>query len=132
MNGKTEPVYADIEIYLFDTELSEIIEWLEKRFLLLLPDTETPGNSTTHHFFARTDSTTIKIVIVEKISGGYTSISFQSAHTPWKTDLDCARDAFGHFQVEVRCCADSWSPEQNPDEWLSICQEGESVIIWRA
>lgn len=131
MNGKTNPAYTDIEIYLFNVKLSDTLDWLQARFLSLVPDTETPGNSTTHHFFARTETESIRITIVEKVARGYTSILFDSPNTPWETDLDCARDAFRHLLVEVRCCAGSWMPEQNPDEWLSICEEGESVITWR-
>ncbi|HJN50461.1 MAG: hypothetical protein QGI68_11640 [Pseudomonadales bacterium] len=130
MNGKAKPVYADIEIYLLSKGLSDIVEWLKKRFVLLLPDTEAKGNSTTHHLLAKTDTATIRIIIVEKVLDGYSSVLFDSPNTPWESDLDCARDAFRHLRVEVRCCAGSWSPEQNPDEWLSICQEGESVITW--
>lgn len=130
MNGKTEPVYTDIEIYLFKPELSDIINWLKKRFLLLLPGTKVTEYSTTYHFLAKTETESIRIVIIEKILDGYSSIFFDSPDTPWETDLDCARDAFRHFRVEVRCCANSWSAEQNPDEWLSICQEGESIMTW--
>jgi len=129
MNSQTAPAYADIEIYLADVELIDITSWLKKRFLLLLP--ESGVDSITQNFLAKTETETIRIVIVERVVNGYTSILFDSPYTPWETDLDCARDAFHHLQVEVRCCTGSWIPEQNPDEWLSICQEGESVITWR-
>ncbi len=131
MNGKAETLYTDIEIYLFNAKLNDIIEWLKKRFLLLMPHTTATGHTHTYRFFAKTETETITIIIIEKIVDGYTSIFFDSPHTPWNTDLECARDAFSHFLLEVRCCAASWLPEQNPDEWLSICQEGESVITWR-
>lgn len=131
MNGKPTQAYTDIEIYLFDATLSDILNWLQDRFLSILPDTETAGSSTTHHFFAQTETASIRIIIVEKVAGRYTSILFDSPNTPWETDLDCARDAFRQLLVEVRCCVASWLPEQNPDEWLSICGEGESVINWR-
>ena len=130
MNGKTEPVYTDIEIYLFKKELSDIISWLKKRFILLIHGKEVTEYSTTYHFLAKTETESIRIVIIEKILDGYSSIFFDSPDPPWQTDLDCARDAFRHFRVEVRCCANSWSAEQNPDEWLSICQEGESIMTW--
>lgn len=132
MNGNTKPVvYTDIEIYIFKPQLSDVIEWLKSRFSSLSADPATPGSSTTHHFFAKTDSGAIRITVVEKIARSYTSVFFDSPDTPWKTDLDCARDAFRHLQLEVRCCVNSWSPEQNPDEWLSIAADGESVITWQ-
>ncbi len=130
MNEQADPAYADIEIYLANTELGDIISWLKHRFLSVALDTQATDSATTHHFLAKTETTNVNITIVERILDGYSSVFFDSPNTPWEVDLDCARDAHRHLQVEVRCCAGSWSPEQNPDEWLTICQEGETVITW--
>lgn len=131
MNNETETRYPDIEIYLHDTRPEEILAWLKEKFRAVTPSQLERPNARVHRIRVESEQAAITALIIPRIPGRFTGVSFDSPATPWATDLACAREAFARFRREVRCCADSWSPSQDPDEWLRIDSNGETRITWR-
>jgi hypothetical protein len=62
--------------------------------------------------------------------GTFTSIFFNSPHTPWCNDVDCARQAARELQCEVRCDPVAVRPLARPDEFLRIVDGREEYINW--
>tara|TARA_B100000029_G_C17309863_1_gene863967 strand:- start:63 stop:416 length:354 start_codon:yes stop_codon:yes gene_type:complete len=113
-------LFPDIEIYIKDVTDSVILGWLQNHFDV------TPRKRTVT--LTRGSETTECLIVPDAAKGGFTSVWFKSNHTPWKTDLDCAREAHKFMQKEVRCSAGSWSNKE--EGWLKINQQGESKVAW--
>ena len=98
--------FPDIEIYVKNLSVNEISIWSGKLF----------GESPTSRLGSTTlvQRATVRAKwsrILENVltEPEFTSIYFSPNKTKWQTDLECARDAFSHFQLEVRCSASGWS-----------------------
>lgn len=121
--------FPDIEIYLKRPEASDVDAWLLSHFDINARSTR--GNTETLELAWR--GSELECVIVPKaVKGGYTSVWFKSANTPWSNDKECAIDAFKHLAVEVRCSRGSWEEGADESGWLRITETGESVVNWIA
>ncbi len=71
------------------------------------------------------------MLLVEKAADGFASLWFDSAHTPWPRDADCARDAAARLGCEVRCSLGGWQPGDDPDRFWQVLPDGhEGAIDW--
>ena len=68
--------------------------------------------------------------MLENAVKGYTSLWFKQNHTPWDTDIDCARSAFDYLQREVRASTGAWSEGAEEDLFFCINNSGENTIEW--
>lgn len=119
----------DIEIYLKEDFLDELNGWLEQHVgsIELGSWTNTMRRGTLH------GETAIPLMIVRKAAGKWASIWFESEHTPWATDLDCARAVAAGINREVRCSIGGWQEEHgeaNADSWMKVTAEGEEEFVW--
>ncbi len=121
--------HPDIEIYLKRQSLADIRNWLTQRFEHC--ETRPQPGKKTHTLQLRHQGQLIPVLIVEGASGAYTSVWFDSAHTPWATDLECARDAQAALGGEVRCSIGGWSEGEDPDTWWSVSEHGEQQVVWQ-
>ncbi|MCW8885873.1 MAG: hypothetical protein OQK12_11560 [Motiliproteus sp.] len=130
MMTKTNPEqrHPDIEIYLKAITASEVEAWLKKRFSIV---SALKQKQQVSYFQVENDGNRIPVMVIEKAAKLYTSVLFESDQTPWVQDIDCAREAFNHFNQEVRCIASGWNEGDEPDEWYSISDRGEEKILWR-
>jgi hypothetical protein len=121
-------VFPDIEIYVKEVDVASIIDWLEQHFRVV--DRRTREHA--HTIRLALNDSSIKCLVVEKaVKGGFTSIWFKSAETPWQTDRECAKDAVAFLHCEVRCNAGSWDEDCEDDQgWLRITEHDESRINW--
>ncbi|KAB2910767.1 MAG: hypothetical protein F9K29_24140 [Hyphomicrobiaceae bacterium] len=62
--------------------------------------------------------------------GTFTSIFFGSPRTPWRNDVDCARQAARELQCEVRCDPVAVRPLAGPGEFLRIVDGREEFVNW--
>ena len=112
--------FPDIEIYIRHVSNEALICWLESRF-------DVKGK-----FPFLTLSLEKKItdclIVSDAVEGGYTSVWFKSNGTPWKTDRDCARDAYRYLKKEVRCNASVTSNDSF--QWLQLDKKGEIPVSW--
>lgn len=124
-----EPRHPDIEIYIKQCSAQQAQQWLSERFdqLQLL---EQRGK--TWQLEVQYQNQVIPITLIEKATGSFTSIWFDSDQTPWLEDLSCAEEAQQYFQREVRCIASGWNEGDEPDEWWSLSAEGSNKILWRS
>ncbi|RDB44841.1 hypothetical protein DU490_00700 [Halomonas sp. DQ26W] len=120
--------YPDIEIYLAKAPLEALNAWLGER-LDCAPLSEAgrkQWQTRGHH-----DGHGVPILLVEKAADGYASLWFDSAHTPWPRDCDCAREAAARLDCEVRCSLGSWQPGDDPDRFWRVLPDGsEALIEW--
>ncbi|WP_119394375.1 hypothetical protein [Salinibius halmophilus] len=118
----------DIEIYLKATSHEQVIEWLEQKFGNV---GDNPWAKLPKKGFGACvtwEGEPIKVMIIEKCAGNFTSVWFDSAHTPWQNDLACAREAVAFLQVEARVGAGGWHEGAELDAWIAL-RDGEEVEI---
>ncbi|WP_020406462.1 hypothetical protein [Hahella ganghwensis] len=124
--------FPDIEIYILNTTLESILEWLGTQ----MSEVSSPiPQGAVLKLSAQFNNQNIPITITPEAAGKkFTSIIFDSDATPWATDLDCAQAAFTFFETEVRCSASSWvedEAEDAPELWWKVNSQGEKKINWR-
>jgi len=120
--------HPDIEIYVAGISSAQACDWLQTQFSSV---TVTSQRGIQTHISARMDQHRVPALVVEKAAGRFTSLWFDSAATPWITDLDCARAAQHYFHREVRCIVSGWQEGDDPDEWWSVSDAGEQLIRWQ-
>lgn len=62
----------------------------------------------------------------------FTSVVLEGEALPWRTDLECARNAWRHLDTEVRCSPGDWQ-EGDPvedEKWWRIDDRGEQKVVW--
>jgi hypothetical protein len=127
MTENTE-IQPDVEIYAKRVSISDILEWITLYFSI---DEQKTVGSTLKLKLTR-DDTAMTCTIAENVAkGGYTSIWFDSSSTPWGTDEECAQEAYNHFQVEIRCSVNGWTPETGDSGgWYRFTEDGRTVVNW--
>lgn len=124
----TESQQQDVEIYLRKPDLNAIEEWLRERF----DRCQHLKSTDSHHVYQiEYQGETFKTRVLERVAGQFTCVWFDHPNLPWKSDQQCAHEAFNKLGVEVRCNPGGWRPDQDPDEWLKVNQHGEETILWR-
>lgn len=120
----------DFEIYIKKADLDEVSNWLKTVFPVL--EQQESANRKTHRFQAFWNEQPVPITVVEKAAKtDFTSIWFDTEHTPWSSDRECALAAFAFFQKPVRCNPEFWQEGDDPDLWLEIAADGEKNVIWQ-
>ncbi len=117
---------TDIEVYVRSIKPDAAVEWLQ-HLAWEIVETKTFGRNV--KIEARINNTTIPILAVPS-DKKFTSIWFQSIHTPWDSDLACAREAMAYFQTEVRASQGGWQEETEDERWWKINKEGEQLVDW--
>lgn len=120
----------DIEIYLQRTSRDAVIGWLAARFPASANSPTRPAGKKQWRLVLQDGDHPVPVLIIEDASPGFTSVWFNSPHTPWPDDRACAREAQAHFHNEVRATAGSWQEGDDPDLWWRINDEGEGLMQW--
>jgi len=119
--------WPDIEIYLKRPDLDAIRQWLDER--LGIRDEFARGEA---RVFLLGEAALECVVIENAVRGGYTSVWFRSAQTPWPDDRSCAVEAHERFGIEVRCSAGPWEDGDDEDgNWIRLTDQGEQRANWR-
>jgi len=118
----------DLEIYLANNDLNAITGWLESD----LPHFEVTRNSKKGCKFrcGNKGLTSNGMVVLNAGRTGYTSVWIDSKDTPWADDVAMAHAAYVALNSEVRCVESAWTNGDDPDQWLQINAEGETIIQW--
>ncbi|MBW6390464.1 MAG: hypothetical protein LPK08_08485 [Halomonas sp.] len=120
--------YPDIEIYLRQPQPGAIDAWLGETLDAAPLRGAGRGKWQTrgHH-----EGHEVPVLLVEKAADGFASLWFDSSHTPWLRDCDCARDAAARLGCEVRCSLGGWQPGDDPDRFWQVLPDGsENAIDW--
>ena len=120
--------FPDIEIYIKNLKINEINAWLDT-FGRVSSISQIGSTAVVQLCNAERE---IECRILENaVDPGFTSICFSPNKTKWETDLQCARDAFTYFQLEVRCSTGGWNENSIEDEdWFKINRDGIHRIKW--
>jgi len=115
---------ADCEIYLQNPKMKDMMEWVESR----VGDMDwISENEDMVVFHAQAGGETLPIIIQKKIEDtAFIGIWFNSVHAPWKTDADCARDAFNTLNCTLQC--DPGEDVKGKNKFLQIDSNGEHLI----
>ncbi|MCK0713420.1 hypothetical protein ACFO0U_05040 [Chromohalobacter sarecensis] len=119
--------YPDIEIYLADADIEALQRWLAGHFDEL-PTLVKRGKGQ-WQVRARHAGNEVPILLVTHAADGFASLWFDSPHTPWPRDVDCARDAARTLGCEVRCSLGGWQPGDEPDRFWRVRADGEEGAI---
>lgn len=122
----------DIEIYLRHTPADAVMAWLLQRFPESGEARPRPAGKKQWRLTVSAGEQRIPVLVIEDASPGFTSVWFDSPHTPWSDDIACAREAHAHFRVEVRATPGSWQEGDDPDLWWRLDQDGEGQVHWPA
>jgi hypothetical protein len=120
--------HPDIEIYIKRPSVEVVLDWLRERFQL--GEVRKKGETLECHL---QPNDLIVIIVPGAVKGGFTSVWFKHGLTPWATDVDCAREAFARFHLEVRCSTGPWQEDEEHVEeggWLRLTSAGEQVVNW--
>ncbi|MDP2228541.1 MAG: hypothetical protein Q8J78_13815 [Moraxellaceae bacterium] len=120
----------DIEIYLHAVPADAIRDWLTLRFPAEAALPWRPAGKRQWRSKVMHEGQTLPVLVIEEASAGFTSVWFDSAHSPWADDHACAREAFAHFQTPVRATPGSWQEGDDPDLWWEISASGERELSW--
>lgn len=121
--------HPDIEIYIKNRSLDQILAWLAQRCEQLDSPRHSGG---THRLNALLGGVRVPVLIHEKAVGkAWTSVWFRSDRTPWSRDLDCAEEAAAALGTQVRCIVSGWQDGDDPDEWWRVEQGVAEKITWR-
>jgi len=120
--------YPDIEIYLAQADTERISDWLDA--VMQAPPLTASGKLKWRTEGQR-EGAAVPVLLVAKAADGFASLWFDSAATPWPTDIDCARAAAEALGCEVRCSLGGWQPGDDPDRFLQVTPDGnEQPIDW--
>ncbi len=124
----TDTRHPDIEIYIKNCALQQIVDWLEAHCEQLLIGKKTGD---INHYTAVFTTGKVPVLIHEKVVGkAWSSVWFDGDCTPWQTDLDCARAAAAALNTQIRCIASGWQEGDDPDEWWKVENGETSQIQW--
>jgi hypothetical protein len=120
--------FPDLEIYIKQVSLDAVMAWLNT-LGNVQPHPDKSSNGNRHELLVDN----MDVMVLESAAGKkFTSIWFQQNDTPWTTDIDCAKAANQHFNLEIRCSSAGWKNGDAMDEWWYIDRDGEGLINWEA
>ena len=128
----------DIEIYVKDILLQDILDWLN----LYFTNIEFPAKAA--HLYANgkavrgtidQDENSIEVIITPKAAGkDFTSLWFKQNQTPWENDEECALSLLEQADVEIRCSAAGWNEDEaeNSEQWWLLRRDEKKRINWNS
>jgi hypothetical protein len=117
---------TEIEIFIRDCPKARLLVWIEN-LIGTLGTPNSVGESTTY------PSPVGTVVVTPNVDGGpFQSVKFNTADTPWSTDVDCARQAAKVLGCVVRCVPGQHYPKVNSTTgtFLEIEGQAEKLMHW--
>lgn len=129
MKNMTNTRHPDIEIYIKNSSVEAIQDWLKSHS----DHVELLSSKNTIHELAITfEGGPIEAMIHERVAGkAWTSLWLKSNTSPWATDLECAHTASKELNTQIRCIASGWNDGDDPDEYWKVENGSEEKIQWQ-
>ncbi|WP_018918281.1 hypothetical protein [Vreelandella zhanjiangensis] len=121
--------YPDIEVYVARVSHDTLNAWLASA---LSAPPLTPAGKGKWKTRGMHQGEEVPILLVDNVADGFASLWFDSSHTPWMTDQECAQHAAEALQTEIRCSLGGWHPgNDDPDRFWQVLPGGkEGAIEW--
>lgn len=123
--------FPDIEIYIMKPDPQAVRAWLTAALADPLEDIRiVPGHA---HWQASGAGRTIDIFLNENAEKNFASLWIKQNHTPWNTDLDCARAAHQALGYEIRCSDSGWQEDDQEEAssgWIKLIRGEEKPFSW--
>lgn len=118
--------YPDIEIYIMKADANSVEAWLNTVFNSVAP------SSNNKNWRCEYQGQSLEVQLTPQAEKNFASLWFKQNHTPWKTDLDCARTAHTALGVEVRCQASDWKESEGVSNagWIKVLRGEEKPFEW--
>lgn len=126
----------DIEIYVKNTSISDIMSWLMQHFTASNNTVESEAKPRAEAMITlqlNYQNNAIDVMITPGAAGkAYTSIWFKSSNTPWNSDIECAKCFIESIDTEVRCSAEGWqeSEAEYSEKWWKLSRTEEVLVSW--
>ena len=125
----TSTRHPDIEIYIKNSSLEAIQEWLASQAEKIECH---PPKGTIHPLNLTFSGHEVEALIHERVAGkAWTSLWIKSDKSPWATDLECAHSAAKNLDTQIRCVAAGWEDGDDPDEYWKVEDGAEEKIQWQ-
>lgn len=118
----------DIEIYLHRTSPERVCEWLATVFGIPPERLKSSAGKGTQAYRIVQGEQSIPVLMI--VQGTWTSVWFNSARTPWASDLACAQSAALQLAARVRCTDGGWQEGDDPDQFLEVTTDHVKAILW--
>ena len=122
--------FPDLEIYLMKAEADVVFNWLSSE----IPSLQNLGKKGDgDHWQAQTELGLMDVYFNPNAEKNFASLWFKQNHTPWKTDLACARSAHKTLNIEIRCSDSGWSESEEETEqgWIKLIRGEEKAFFWK-
>lgn len=117
----------EIEIYLRDCPSERLLSWLDSK-IGQLGQAEEAGAAAIYQ------TTSGAIVVTPNVEDGpFVGVWFNLPDTPWRSDVECARQAARELGCVVRCCPGREFPAVPAwaqDVFLEIAEATERPVNW--
>ena len=122
--------FPDLEIYLMKPDAGAVRDWLARQLGDHIEDQRVvPGHC---HWRVTLDGHVMDVFLNDKAEKNFASLWFKQNHSPWNTDLECARSAHAALGIEVRCSDSGW--QENVDDsaggWIKLIRNEEKPVHW--
>ena len=117
---------SDIEIYLLKADPQAVKDWLSSSVGPVEEVAETDIG-----FKWRCED--MDILFTPRAEGNFDCLWIKQNHTPWGSDLECARSAHNVLNTEIRCAAEEWSESESNDNpgWIKLTRGQEKPFDWQ-
>lgn len=122
--------FPDLELYLLKGEANSVQQWLEQALNMPLQTVKQHADHT--HWRADLPQGTMDVLFNANAERNFASLWFKQNHTPWATDLDCARAAHQALGIEIRCTDSSWQENEQAEHagWVKLIRGEEKSFSW--
>lgn len=122
---------TDIEIYLLNPDVQQVVAWLAQRFDSVMAQTNDKLPATAWSALVQHGDHQLPVMLVLKASSQFASLWFNSPHSPWADDLACAQDLHAALGFEVRCSPSGWEEGQESELWYQLRHGQLNLIPWK-
>lgn len=124
--------FPDLEIYVLKGDADVLLAWLNADLGSM---TVVSSKGDRQHWQWPNAQGVMDVYFNANAEKNLASLWFKQNHTPWATDLDCARAAHAALGTEIRCSLGGWqegddATAQAAASWMKLIHGLEKPFVW--